>query len=50
MTTTREIADAIQEISGDHLTVTALMGLSVDPHLYKATQSNLKRFDGVEVI
>ena len=48
--TTGQIADAIEEISGDHLTVTALMGPGVDPHLYKATQSDLKILDEAEVI
>lgn len=50
VTTTGQIADAIEEISGGHLTVTALMGPGVDPHLYKATQSDLKILDEAEVI
>ena len=50
VTTTGQIADAIKEISGDHLTVTALMGPGVDPHLYKATQSDLKKLDEAEAI
>ncbi|GAB0169865.1 zinc ABC transporter substrate-binding protein [Lysinibacillus sp. CTST325] len=48
--TTGQIADAIKEISGDHLKVTALMGPGVDPHLYKATQSDLSKLDKAEVI
>ncbi|MGE8000360.1 metal ABC transporter solute-binding protein, Zn/Mn family [Lysinibacillus sp. NPDC093190] len=48
--TTGQIADAIKEISGDHLKVTALMGPGVDPHLYKATQSDLTKLDKAEVI
>ena len=48
--TTGQIADAIEEISGDHLAVTALMGPGVDPHLYKATQSDLKLLEEAEVI
>ncbi|WP_107924425.1 metal ABC transporter solute-binding protein, Zn/Mn family [Lysinibacillus parviboronicapiens] len=48
--TTGQIADAIKEISGDHLTVSALMGPGVDPHLYKATQSDLTKLDKAEVI
>ena len=50
VTTTGQIADAIKEIGGEHLTVTALMGPGVDPHLYKATQSDLKKLDEAEVI
>lgn len=50
VTTTGQIADAIKEIGGEHLTVTALMGPGVDPHLYKATQSDLKKLEDAEVI
>ncbi|MFJ7368022.1 metal ABC transporter solute-binding protein, Zn/Mn family [Lysinibacillus sp. NPDC098008] len=48
--TTGQIADVIQEISGNHLQVSALMGSGVDPHLYKATQSDLSKLDKAEVI
>ncbi|KGR85944.1 metal ABC transporter solute-binding protein, Zn/Mn family [Lysinibacillus boronitolerans] len=48
--TTGQIADAIKVISGDHLQVSALMGPGVDPHLYKATQSDLSKLDKAEVI
>ncbi|WP_347722568.1 metal ABC transporter solute-binding protein, Zn/Mn family [Lysinibacillus capsici] len=48
--TTGQIADTIKEISGDHLQVSALMGPGVDPHLYKATQSDLSKLDKAEVI
>lgn len=48
--TTGQIADAIKAISGDHLQVSALMGPGVDPHLYKATQSDLSKLDKAEVI
>ena len=50
MTTTGQIADAIEEISGDHLPVNALMGPGVDLHLYNATQSDLKLLDETKVI
>lgn len=48
--TTGHIADVIKEIGGDHLTVSALMGPGVDPHLYKATQSDLSKLEKAEVI
>lgn len=48
--TTGQIADAIKAISGEHLQVSALMGPGVDPHLYKATQSDLSKLDKAEVI
>lgn len=50
VTTTGQIADAVKVISGDHLTVTALMGPGVDPHLYKATQSDLSKLEKAEMI
>ncbi|MCH7323801.1 zinc ABC transporter substrate-binding protein [Solibacillus sp. MA9] len=48
--TTSQIGDALKIIGGDHLQVTTLMGPGVDPHLYKATQSDLTKLDGAEVI
>ena len=48
--TTGQIADAVKVISGDHLAVTTLMGPGVDPHVYKATQSDLTKLDNAEVI
>ncbi|MER1986697.1 MAG: zinc ABC transporter substrate-binding protein [Solibacillus sp.] len=48
--TTGQIADAVKIISGDKLTVTTLMGPGVDPHLYKATQSDMTKLDNAEVI
>ena len=48
--TTGQIADAVKIIGGDHLQVTNLMGPGVDPHLYKATQSDVKKLDKAEVI
>lgn len=48
--TTGQIADAVKVISGDKLSVTFLMGPGVDPHLYKATQSDMEKLDDAEVI
>lgn len=48
--TTGQIADAVKIIGGEHLQVTNLMGPGVDPHLYKATQSDVKKLDEAEVI
>jgi len=39
--TTGMIGDAAKNIVGDSMNVTALMGSGVDPHLYKASQSDL---------
>ena len=50
VTTTGMIADIARNIGKDSVTVTALMGPGVDPHLYKATQGDLGRLRGADVI
>jgi manganese/zinc/iron transport system substrate-binding protein len=50
VTTTGMIADAIKEIMGDSAEVIALMGPGVDPHLYKATEGDLKRLTDADLI
>ena len=39
--TTGMIADAAQEIGGEHVSVRALMGPGVDPHAYRQTRSDI---------
>jgi manganese/zinc/iron transport system substrate-binding protein len=41
--TTGMIADIVREVAGDRAEVTALMGEGVDPHLYRATRSDVAR-------
>lgn len=48
--TTGMIADALKNIVGEHATVEALMGPGVDPHLYKATQGDLRRLTEADAI
>lgn len=48
--TTGMIADLVKNIGGEHVKVTALMGTGVDPHLYKATQGDLRRIMRADVI
>lgn len=48
--TTGMIADALEEIVGDQAEVVALMGPGVDPHLYKATQGDLKRLTDADAV
>lgn len=50
VTTTGMIADLVKNIGGEHIKVTALMGTGVDPHLYKATQGDLRRLMQADVI
>ena len=48
--TTGQIADAVNIIGGEYLQVINLMGPGVDPHLYKATQSDVTKLDKADVI
>lgn len=48
--TTGMIADAVKNIVGDSVNVEALMGPGVDPHLYKATQGDLQKLQGADII
>jgi manganese/zinc/iron transport system substrate-binding protein len=50
VTTTGMIADAAKNVAGDHAEVMALMGPGVDPHLYKATQGDLTKLNGADII
>lgn len=48
--TTGMIGDAISRIAGDRAKVVSLMGAGVDPHLYKATQGDLRRLTEADVV
>lgn len=48
--TTGMIKDAVENIVGDKAKVDALMGPGVDPHLYKATQGDLKKLQQADII
>lgn len=41
VTTTGMIADAVKEVGGERVEVTALMGPGVDPHAYRQTRSDI---------
>jgi manganese/zinc/iron transport system substrate-binding protein len=44
------IADMVQNIGGEHVQVTQLMGPGVDPHLYTATESDVNRLMNAQII
>ncbi len=44
------IADVARVVGGEHVVVTGLMGPGVDPHLYKATQGDLSKLSGADLI
>ncbi|MBC7812982.1 MAG: zinc ABC transporter substrate-binding protein [Burkholderiales bacterium] len=48
--TTGMIGDVAQNIGGDLVTVTTLMGPGVDPHLYRATESDVEAFLNSNII
>lgn len=50
VTTTGMIKDAVENIAGNNVNVIALMGPGVDPHLYKATQGDLQKLTGADVV
>jgi len=50
LTTTQIIADGVKHIVGDKAEVMSLMGSGVDPHLYKAAQSDLIKMNDADII
>ena len=48
--TTGMLYDAVINIAGDKVTAEAIMGPGVDPHLYKATQGDLAKFNKANLI
>jgi manganese/zinc/iron transport system substrate-binding protein len=50
VTTIGMIADTARRIAGPHAAVESLMGPGVDPHLYKASESDVRRLAEAELI
>lgn len=48
--TTGMIADAARVVGGEHVDVVGLMGPGVDPHLYKATQGDMRALAQADAI
>jgi len=48
--TTGMIGDAISRVAGDRAQVVSLMGPGVDPHLYKATQGDLRKLNQADLV
>jgi manganese/zinc/iron transport system substrate-binding protein len=44
------IADLVRNIGGDYIQVTSLMGPGIDPHLYKASASDIRKLEDADVI
>jgi manganese/zinc/iron transport system substrate-binding protein len=50
VTTVGMIADAVEHVGGEHVRVIGLMGPGVDPHLYKASEGDVRRLFRADVI
>jgi len=48
--TTTIVADLLTEIGGDDVTVVALMGAGVDPHLYKPSAGDVRRLSSAQAV
>jgi manganese/zinc/iron transport system substrate-binding protein len=49
-TTIGMIADVVKQVGGEHVQVTGLMKSGVDPHLYKASQGDVKKLEQAQLI
>lgn len=50
VTTTTMITDLVKHIGGDSVRVQGLMGSGVDPHLYKASEGDVSKLTGADVV
>ena len=50
LTTTGMITDAVRHVGGERVKVTGLMGPGVDPHLYKASEGDVRRMAMADII
>lgn len=48
--TTGMVADLVREVGGERVAVTALMGPGVDPHLYRARESDVRRIAEADLV
>lgn len=48
--TTGMVADVVRHVGGERVTVTGLMGAGVDPHLFKASEGNVRTLAEADII
>ncbi|TDL34786.1 manganese transporter [Jeotgalibacillus sp. S-D1] len=48
--TTSQIGDSVQQIGGENIEVTSLMGPGVDPHTYQATQNDIQTLQNADIV
>lgn len=49
-TTIGMIKDVVEQVGGEHVNVSGLMGSGVDPHLYKASHGDIQKLDDADII
>ena len=49
-TTTNVVTDLVENIGGEHVIVTGLMGPGVDPHLYRPSASDVKKLQDADIV
>jgi len=50
VTTTSIVADAVENVGGERVEVTNLMGPGIDPHLYNASEGDVSRMANADII
>lgn len=50
VTTTGMLADLIQQVAGEDVTLVTLLGPGVDPHLYKPKESAIRKMFGADLV
>lgn len=50
VTTIGQLTDAVKNIGGEYVDVQGLMGAGVDPHLYKASESDVSKLSKADII
>ena len=50
LTTTGMIGDAARNVGGERVEVTSLMGAGVDPHLYRASEGDVRRLSEADIV
>ena len=50
VTTIGMITDIVQNVGGDRVSATGLMGAGIDPHLYRASEGDVARLAGADLI
>ncbi|MDX5475296.1 MAG: zinc ABC transporter substrate-binding protein [Bacillaceae bacterium] len=49
-TTIAQIADIVENVGGDKVKVESLMGPGIDPHLYRASQGDIRKLNDANII